>query len=286
MMESYFCVLNNRLTNPERFQMLFGDTHVGQHAQPDSKQGTYIVLFCDFDMKPSGDHRDFENSFIQRINESIETCQNKYDHLLNERVDTHDNTHSSLDLFANTVQRSGYPLYLIIDEYDGFAAEKAPTAETSDIWLYQTVVGAEKCSIVGDILVSAKSIGGSVYMNTFITGTSRSVIGISCESYGYNISMNLSEWDGYDAIVGFVEDDLMRGLRDYDRNMPNTGFHLNFPVSIPRQQSRFLKEDVDLITCINTLSAPNMAKTSVVKFNGQNFHSFGGTTILNYRELS
>ena len=75
-MESYYCALNNKTTNPAQFQLLFGDTHVGKNTTPE--QGKYVVLFWDFSIDTTGDTLDIymtrSMGLLKLVRRSIAIC--------------------------------------------------------------------------------------------------------------------------------------------------------------------------------------------------------------------
>ena len=209
-MESYYCALNNKTTNPAQFQLLFGDTHVGKNTTPE--QGEYVVLFWDFSIDTTGDTLDMRKLLYDAINGSIKACQEKYCDLLKKSVDIdQDNAMNSFRDFARFVKRSGYPLYLIIDEYDRFANKLL--FETPDAYakMISGTSGDPKSSLIRSVLETVKSVSGEVDMKTFITGISPMTM---ADSSGYNVCENITHLESVASIVGFEESDIMRGLSE------------------------------------------------------------------------
>ena len=209
-MEAYYCALNNKTTNPAQFQLLFGGTYVGKNPTPE--QGKYVVLFWDFSIDTTGDTADMRKLLYDAINGSIQDCQEKYCHLLKKIVDIDkDNAMNSFRNFARSAKRSGYPLYLIIDEYDRFANKLL--FETPDA--YRKMVsgksGDPKSSLIRGVLETVKSVSSEVDMKTFITGISPMAM---TDSSGYNVCRNITHLKSVASIVGFEEPDIVRGLSE------------------------------------------------------------------------
>jgi len=209
-MESYYCALNNKTTNPAQFQMLFGDTHVGKNTTPG--QGKYVVLFWDFSIDTTGDALDMRKLLYKEINDSITRCHVKYRSVLKEHVEIDkDYAMSSFRQFADVVKRSGYPLYLIIDEYDRFANELLFEAPDAYKKMISGTSGDPKSSVIRGVLQTVKSVSGEVDMKTFITGISPMTM---ADSSGYNVCDNITDMESIASIVGFEESDIVRGLSE------------------------------------------------------------------------
>ncbi|KAI3661219.1 hypothetical protein MP638_005656 [Amoeboaphelidium occidentale] len=207
-MEAYYCALNNKEKNPAKFDKLFGDTYIGKNTT--EEQGKYVVLFWDFSIDTSGDVNLMRKSLYKSINEAIDGCQVKYKDLLKENVEIdHEDAMITFKKFARLVKSSGYPLYLIIDEYDRFANKLL--FETPDA--YKNMIsgksGDPKSSVIRNVLETVKTVGRRGGLKTFITGISPMAM---ADASGYNICENVTHDSELAGIVGFEENDLRDAL--------------------------------------------------------------------------
>jgi hypothetical protein len=208
-MEAYYCALNNKEKNPAKFQMLFGDTYIGKNTT--EEQGKYVVLFWDFSISTTGDTLLMEKRLYNSINKSIEKCQLKYKSLLVGQSDINsEDAMFSFVGFADLVKRSGYNLYLIIDEYDRFANKLL--FETPDA--YKNMIsgksGDPKSSVIRNVLETVKSVGREGGMRTFITGISPMAM---ADASGYNVCENVTHELELAGIAGFEEAELLGALK-------------------------------------------------------------------------
>ncbi|KAI3660903.1 hypothetical protein MP638_006660 [Amoeboaphelidium occidentale] len=200
-MEAYYCALNNKEKNPAKFEMLFGDTYICKNTT--EEQGKYVVLFWDFSISTTGDTLLMEKGLYKSINEAIDGCQVKYKDLLKENVEIdHEDAMITFKKFARLVKSSGYPLYLIIDEYDRFANKLL--FETPDA--YKNMIsgksGDPKSSVIRNVLETVKSVGREGGMRTFITGISPMAM---ADASGYNICKNITHDSDLAELLGALK---------------------------------------------------------------------------------
>ncbi len=116
MLRSYY-----DLSQKDRFQELFGDLWIGQHPTP--LQGKYQILYLDFS-KIGGSLDELSQKFdaysAVQLDEFINRYADYYDAEFIERLHAVDKGLEKLHMLDARARRLGYPLYLIIDEYDNF----------------------------------------------------------------------------------------------------------------------------------------------------------------------
>ena len=105
----------------DKFQQWFGNLWIGKH--PTSKQGRYQVLHLDFS-QVGGTIDKLEENFNfylgMRLDGFINAYQEYYSEETQKKVKGTDYAGGKLGLIQEEAQMKGYPLYLIIDEYDNF----------------------------------------------------------------------------------------------------------------------------------------------------------------------
>ena len=109
------------LSQKERFQQLFGDLWIGQN--PTSLQGTYQILYLDFS-KIGGSIDELPEKFDAYSAVQLDDFLNRYrEYYTDEFISRFNAAKKGLDklhILDAEARRLGYPLYLIIDEYDNF----------------------------------------------------------------------------------------------------------------------------------------------------------------------
>ncbi len=104
----------------DKFEELFGNLWIGQH--PTSLQGRYQVLFLDFS-QITGRIDALEERFNAYLSINLDAFVRQYaQYYLLEKDEILSKTEyaDKLELIFKAAKAHGYPLYLIIDEYDNF----------------------------------------------------------------------------------------------------------------------------------------------------------------------
>lgn len=105
----------------DKFQQWFGDLWIGKHPTPN--QGRYQVLHLDFS-QVGGTIEELEEKFNFYLGMRLDGFINAYAEYYSEetiqKVKSTDYAGGKLGLIQQEAQFKGYPLYLIIDEYDNF----------------------------------------------------------------------------------------------------------------------------------------------------------------------
>ena len=116
MLRSYY-----DLSQKDKFQQLFGNLWIGQNTTP--LQGKYQMLYLDFS-KIGGNIDELPQRFDSYSAVQLDGFLNRYreyytDEFI-ERFSTAEKGIDKLHILDDEARRQGYPLYLIIDEYDNF----------------------------------------------------------------------------------------------------------------------------------------------------------------------
>ena len=109
------------LSSKNKFQQLFGNLWIGQ--QPTPLQGTYQMLYLDFS-KIGGNIDELPQRFDSYSAVQLDGFLNRYrDYYTDEFISRFSAAEKGIDklhILDAEARRLGYPLYLIIDEYDNF----------------------------------------------------------------------------------------------------------------------------------------------------------------------
>ena len=108
---------------------------------------------------------------------------------------------SSFQLLLNAVQQTGYPLYLLIDEYDNFANELMMN-RSGEEGRYQALLSGE--GVMKALFKTIKmAAGGQGLGRVFITGVSP--VAMSDLTSAYNVAKNIYLQPHFNTLCGFRE---------------------------------------------------------------------------------
>ena len=191
----------------DKFQQWFGDLWIGKHPTP--LQGRYQVLHLDFSQM-GGTIRDLEMNFDKYCRVKFDSFADIYREAYSEefvrKVETAENAIDKLTLINDESKKRGYPLYLIIDEYDNFT-NTVLNELGEDV--YHAITHAE--GFYRDIF---KKFKGS-FERIFITGVSP--VTLDDVTSGFNIGWHISTKEGFNQMLGFSTEDV-REIFTYYQN--------------------------------------------------------------------
>lgn len=203
MLENYY-----DLNRAEKFERMFGHLAIGR--EPTESHNSYCVLKWDFSaVSPQGSAAEIKQNLYDYLNNRIEFFALYYQDILSTKIRINpDNALSSFQSLLNSVQVSGHPLYLLIDEYDNVANEVMMNDQGGKKQ-YQTLLAGE-----GDLKALFKVIksaaAGQGVERVFIIGVSPVVM--SDITSGYNIAQNIYLRPEFNDLCGFREDELSEVL--------------------------------------------------------------------------
>ncbi len=140
MLENYY-----DLNKANRFEPLFGSLAIGRN--PTAGHNRYFVLKWDFSwVSPVGDGEEIKHNLYRYLNLRISAFSDYYRETLPDaiQIDPQDAL-ASFQSLLNAVQRTGYSLYLLIDEYDNFANELIMGHRSAEESRYQAILSGEDC---------------------------------------------------------------------------------------------------------------------------------------------
>ncbi|MDM8515000.1 AAA family ATPase [Desulfobacterales bacterium HSG16] len=188
----------------EKFEQVFGNLAIGRN--PTSSRNQYFILKFDFScVDPTGLAADIKKALYNHINSRIEGFILDYEDFLKRkiRIDP-DDALVSLTSLVSVSRKSGYPIYLLIDEYDNFANEVMMGSHDKKA-VYKALVFEE-----GPLKTFFKTIksftDGSGIDRIFITGVSPVVM--SDITSGYNIGDDIFLDPDFNDLCGFTEKEI------------------------------------------------------------------------------
>ncbi|MCB2262434.1 MAG: ATP-binding protein [Candidatus Thiosymbion ectosymbiont of Robbea hypermnestra] len=200
MLENYY-----DLNQAERFESLFEGLAIGK--SPTAGHNRYLVLKWDFsEVSPLGDGEEIKRNLYAYVNDRISAFSIYYQTTLPEpiRIDPQDAL-SSFRSLLNAVQRTAYPLYLLIDEYDNFANELLMGHREPGDDRYRALLSGEGCMKALFKTIKAAA-GGRGLGKVFITGVSP--VAMSDLTSGYNVAENIYLLPHFNDLCGFRETEI------------------------------------------------------------------------------
>lgn len=200
MLETYYdCNLKNQ------FKELFGELWIGSHPTP--LQGEFQVLTLDFS-QVGGDIEHLEENFNSYCGFCFDSFMRRYKEYYGEKVAeqvyAETQSHNKLAIIQKNAAEKGYPLYLIIDEYDNFTntvlnelGEEVYHAMTHASGFYRDYF---------------KKFKGS-FDKIFMMGVSP--VTLDDVTSGFNIGWNISTKPKFDKMLGFSTEDVREMFTKY-----------------------------------------------------------------------
>ena len=189
----------------DKFQQWFGDLWIGKHPTP--LQGRYHVMHLDFS-QVGGTIEELEQKFNFYLGMRMDGFINEYSDYYSEetkkKVLSTDYAGGKLGLIQQEAKFKGYPLYLIIDEYDNFT-NTVLNEQGEEV--YHAMTHAE--GFYRDIF---KKFKGS-FERIFITGVSP--VTLDDVTSGFNIGWHISTKEQFNQMLGFSTEDVMEMFTYY-----------------------------------------------------------------------
>ena len=191
----------------DKFQQWFGNLWIGKHPTP--LQGRYQVLHLDFS-QVGGTIEKLEENFNFYLGLELNGFVNDYADYYSEETKSNvkatDYAAGKLGLIQREAKSKGYPLYLIIDEYDNFTNTVLNELGEN---VYHAITHAE--GFYRDIF---KKFKGS-FERIFITGVSP--VTLDDVTSGFNIGWHISTKEEFNQMLGFSTEDV-REMFTYYKN--------------------------------------------------------------------
>lgn len=191
-----------------KFQEWFGDLWIGKHPTP--LQGRYQVMHLDFS-QVGGSIENLEEKFNfylgVQLNGFIRDYLDFYSEKVQKQVEDAKDAGVKLAIIQSEARSKGYPLYLIIDEYDNFT-NTVLNEQGEDV--YWAITHAE--GFYRDIF---KKFKGS-FERIFMMGVSP--VTLDDVTSGYNIGWYISTKEEFNQMLGFSTEDV-REMFTYYKNV-------------------------------------------------------------------
>ena len=208
----------------DKFQEVFGDLWIGQHPTP--LQGKFQVLYLDFS-QVGGSIEKLEERFNLFLGVELDGfVRNYHEYYPEDIVRKVRETEDAVGKFAiivNEAKYRGYPLYLIIDEYDNFTNTVLNEQGEKVYWAITHAEGFYR-----DIFKKFKG----TFERIFITGVSP--VTLDDVTSGFNIGWHISTKEEFNQMLGFSTEDV-RDLFTYYR------------------EKGFIRPDADIEAIINDM---------------------------------
>lgn len=192
----------------DKFQEWFGDLWIGKHPTP--LQGRYQVIHLDFS-QVGGSIENLEEKFNfylgVQLNGFIRDYLDFYSEKVQKQVEDAKDAGGKLAIIQSEARSKGYPLYLIIDEYDNFT-NTVLNEQGEDV--YWAITHAE--GFYRDIF---KKFKGS-FERIFMMGVSP--VTLDDVTSGYNIGWHISTKEEFNQMLGFSTEDV-REMFTYYKNV-------------------------------------------------------------------
>lgn len=210
MMRTYYDILQR-----DNFEKYFGDLWIGSH--PTDQRNRFQILSFDFSKagtsQPGADLMSSFNEYCSIIiNQFAHEYAPYYDADFKTAVENIKSAKAKLSYIEIKAKEKGYPLYLIIDEYDNFT---------------NVILSEHGQKIFHDLTHASgfyreyfKQFKG-MFDRIFMMGVSP--ITLDDLSSGYNIDWNISTDEAFNAMMGFDETEVRQMFRYYQENGLLTG---------------------------------------------------------------
>ena len=192
----------------DKFQEWFSDLWIGKHPTP--LQGRYQVMHLDFS-QVGGSIENLEEKFNfylgVQLNGFIRDYLDFYSEKVQKQVEDAKDAGVKLAIIQSEAKSKGYPLYLIIDEYDNFT-NTVLNEQGEDV--YWAITHAE--GFYRDIF---KKFKGS-FERIFMMGVSP--VTLDDVTSDYNIGWHISTKEEFNQMLGFSTEDV-REMFTYYKNV-------------------------------------------------------------------
>lgn len=210
LMRTYYDILQK-----DNFEKYFGDLWIGRH--PTDQRNRFQVLYFDFSKagcsQPGTDMMTSFNDYCSLIiNQFAHEYASYYDADYKATIENIASAKAKLSYIEIKAKEKGYPLYLIVDEYDNFT--NVILSEHGQKMFHDLTHAS------GFYREYFKQFKG-MFDRIFLMGVSP--ITLDDLSSGYNIDWNISTDETFNAMMGFDETDVREMFHYYRQNDMLTG---------------------------------------------------------------
>ena len=189
----------------ENFDELFGGLEIAKN--PTKNRNRYQVLYMDFSLVNRGEgdmlQKRFENYIGGRLDDFMSRYASAYSEEDRRRFDKA-NVAGKFNVVTDSAKRLGFPLYLILDEYDNFTNAML-RAEGNEP--YRGITHGS-----GFYREWFKAFKGN-FDRIYMTGVSP--VTMDDLTSGFNIAANITQNPRFNAMLGFSEAEVLRLYTDF-----------------------------------------------------------------------
>ena len=188
-----------------KFEKRFGNLWIGHNPTP--LQGRYQVLFLDFSKAGAGIENleaNFNLYCCRQLDGFMATYEDAYSERIVENFFASQSAADKLSMIEVEATRQGYPLYLIVDEYDNFT-NVVLNEKGND--LYHAITHAS--GFYREIFKKFKGM----FERIFMMGVSP--VTLDDLTSGFNIGWNISTDYQFNMMLGFSESDVREMFQYY-----------------------------------------------------------------------
>ena len=193
------------MAQADKFDRLFGGLWV--HEYPTPLKNAFQVIYFDFSLIEGSDETSLAIHFNRYCGQVLDhfavTYAEYYDKEFVKVVHRETETNAKLNYINLQARAKGYPLYLIINEYDNFV-DTILSEGGSDVLRNLTYANRFYCNYF--------KIFKAMFRRVFLT--SISPVTLNDISSGYNIDWNISQDPRFNGLLGFSEKEV-RTMLDY-----------------------------------------------------------------------
>ena len=203
MLQAYYDI-----AKADRFDRLFEGLWIHQHPTP--LKNAFQVIYFDFSLISAGKGKLEENfnTYCAIVMDSfIERYKTYYDKEFCRKVKDTDNAGTKMKLVNDEAHQKGYPLYLIIDEYDNFTNVILSDGSKD---LFRNLTHAS------GFYREYFKLFKAMFNRVFLIGVSP--VTLDDLSSGYNIDWNISQDPRFNAMLGFSEAEVREMFHYYQEN--------------------------------------------------------------------
>jgi len=203
MMREYYDIAKK-----DEFDSLFDGLWVKEHSTP--LRNSFQVIYFDFSKANVGTgtlQENFNDYVCKVLDRFIETYVSFYDEDFYREVKDTNNAGSKLNSIDSKAHNLGYPLYLIIDEYDNFTNVVLSTKGKDK---FRELTHAD--GFYRQYFKNFKAM----FSRIFLIGVSP--ITLDDLSSGYNIDWGISQDPRFNAMLGFSDSEVRQMFRYYKDN--------------------------------------------------------------------
>jgi len=193
------------LAEKDNFERLFGGLAIAK--SPTANRNRYQVLDLDYSTVNICEGKTLQERFDNYMKIQLQLFLVKYDSAYGEDFRREMPNASGMSLFsaiAGYAKQKGYPLYLMLDEYDNFTNAMLRAEESTD---YRSITHGQ-----GFYREWFKAFKAS-FDRIFMTGVSP--VTMDDLTSGFNIALNISQDPDFNAMLGFSEEDVLKLYTDF-----------------------------------------------------------------------